>query len=937
VLLLAAAGCDCGGTNGAIPDEGGMPDADDNGARDDAEADVPEETPDQEAGDLPIDDGPERDEGGAEGAADADGEGEDAGIDVPEESEDGPGDDAGGEEADDAGGAEADDAGGAEADGGGEEADDGGPADSGVRYVFTGYGTFPPDLTGGYGYDLGDIDGDGDTDMVVAGGTVEFLYVNVSASGGVRFERRNLARLAGAESRDVDFLDPDGDGTADQILVTRFDGAHYVSKRGGDGEFAPTSGNVPFTPHDALQTAVGDLDGDGCEDLVVASAHLWAEHPDQARSRSPSYIFYGTCADTNGDGVWEYAPPAPLGAGDSLSCDADLADVDGDRDLDVLIVNHNDTGYPGETCGDCLSVLYRNEGPGAGGRPSFSAQALEGTAIHGEGGGFCDVDGDGDLDIVIAARLQASVLLRNDGSGAFSAVAGAIEDLPDRNMNYHPAFARIDGDANTDLLLSGEMVRVLLGAGDGTFRDVTVSSGWYDLGYFTCRYAATNDFSGDGHVDFIAVNGWEQNRLYLGAADPPGSFVDLTVDNLPPDADMTRDIEAGDVDGDTDPDVVLANEFGAGARLWLNRAAETGEARFVDADPAGWTRYYGNLRDVELFDGDGDLDGHVDLDVLFAAADAAGSPERTALFRNDATGSFTRVEGLYFDEGDGRLRARFPPSRYARAADTGDVDGDGDADVVLATAGACTYLENRSTAAECRFVKPLDHEAIWPQDVPGAKTTEEVELGDIDGDTDLDVVVAYANLVPWDPSPVPVLVYRNTSEAGALRFELTPASGRPFEAHNTKDVDLVDVDRDGDLDLFVSNWGRDGDDPGDTARNRLYLNDGRGAFAESTEGSDFDGCLDHTMEAEFEDIDGDGDPDLLTLSEFASDNKLYRNDFDHGAGFVDVTAEVFELAPEVYREDIGESATFVDVDADGLRELFVATDGQTRLLRRVSP
>ena len=150
-------------------------------------------------------------------------------------------------------------------------------------------------------------------------------------------------------------------------------------------------------------------------------------------------------------------------------------------------------------------------------------------------------------------------------------------------------------------------------------------------------------------------------------------------------------------------------------------------------------------------------------------------------------------------------------------------------------------------------------------------------------------------------------------------------------AEETREADFGDVDGDGDLDILFANvraFVPDAD-----PRNRLLINDGTGVFTDETQARlPADG--DHSFDGDFLDIDGDGDQDIITgntmLRGPAQPYRVYRND---GSGrFTEATAEVLPAGTTGSGFDI----EFADFDGDGRPDLFLASRGSAdRLLLRV--
>ncbi|GAB4521440.1 MAG: hypothetical protein Tsb0010_05680 [Parvularculaceae bacterium] len=332
-----------------------------------------------------------------------------------------------------------------------------------------------------------------------------------------------------------------------------------------------------------------------------------------------------------------------------------------------------------------------------------------------------DLDGDGDLDILIAHEYRPNVILINDGRGKFT--NESAERIPQLDRDSEDAIARdFDGDGDLDILFvseDDEENEYYINDGAGVFadaRDRLPTAG-------VTNGIASADLNGDGASDLVFGDSG-QNVLLI--ADGDGGFVDETSARLPEIPDATQDLEFGDVDGDGDLDLIVANEDDN--RLLINN----GDGIFADESA---TRLPYRETGEETREADfGDADGDGDLDIYFANVNfrRTGAPQDRLLI-NDGAGRFT-------DETAHRLPAI---DDYTMDADFIDIDGDGDLDIVtagLVISGGLApipyrVLENDGSG---RFAERTS--AHLPASARGVGT--DIEAGDYNGDGRADLYLA---------------------------------------------------------------------------------------------------------------------------------------------------------------------------------------------------
>jgi|GEM_PF-979549 len=529
-----------------------------------------------------------------------------------------------------------------------------------------------------------------------------------------------------------------------------------------------------------------------------------------------------------------------LGASCSRECR--LGDVDGDGDLDWVVANQNGGG----------NRVYLNDG---GGTFTDSGQSLGSNNTYGVSLG--DVDSDGDLDILAGNRGQADRVWLNDGSGTFTDSGQSLGSAG----TWGVELADLDGDGDLDFSEatdSGQPARVYLNDGSGVFTD----SG-QTLGNTTSGVLLPLDTDGDGDLDLVDANN-SAAKIWLN--DGSGTFTDSgqSLQNA-------HRVCGADVDRDGDVDLV----FGSGSTVsemvtvWLN----DGSGVFFDSGQVlgNGSTHHVNIAD---FDCDGDLD-------VFSGNVNPTKPN--TIWLNDGSGRFK-------DSG-----CRLGSSNTQGGA-VGDIDGDGDIDVIAAnsigsTAEAnCVYFNSLSgTWGQAKFID--SGQSL------GSSCSRECRLGDVDGDGDLDWVVANQNGGGNK-------IYLN--DGGGTFTD----SGQSLGTNNTYGVSLGDVDSDGDLDILAGNRGQ---------ADRVWLNDGSGSFTDSGQSLGSAG----TWGVELADLDGDGDLDFSEASDSGQPARIYLN---NGSG-------VFTDSGQTLGNTTSGVLLPLDTDGDGDLDLVDANNSAAKIWR----
>ena len=287
---------------------------------------------------------------------------------------------------------------------------------------------------------FGDVDGDDDADLLISGNSLNtgtkdayrhltHLYLN----DGGQFTLAENTTFYGVEGSSMEFADVDSDGDLDVLISGQRDvisnerGAITALYLNENGNFSLVE-NAPFEHISFGSVVFDDIDEDGDPDLLMNG---YTNNLDSSNAK--------LYKNESGDFTEVVGMPFKDGG---LHNTMDLADIDSDGDLDLLI-----TGVHKQSV---FASLYENQG----------GQFLElsNTPFEGVGGGdtvFADFDRDGDLDIILSGGTLTSRICKlyiNEGGGRFS----EFLDTPFEGFVYGAiAVADIDGDGDQDVLLSG--------------------------------------------------------------------------------------------------------------------------------------------------------------------------------------------------------------------------------------------------------------------------------------------------------------------------------------------------------------------------------------------------------------------------------------------------------------------------------------------------
>ena len=647
-------------------------------------------------------------------------------------------------------------------------------------------------------------------------GALSLLAADVAAQEcGALFPGRAYPLPDGALTNAVAIGDMNGDGRND-LVVARW-------TFGSNGSQVEVLLGVPPTDHvlattvnlpEAYDLALGDLDNDGNLDAVVTGP------------------FSQTVTPLLGDGLGGLTPLATSPTGAAFTQSITTGDFDHDGDDDVAIV----TKTPAT-----LRTFASTSG-------TLAVQTTINLLSPSLEAHPADFDLDGSLDLAVLASGGGVAFYQGTGTGAFSFVNGALTAGPARSL----AVGNFDADPRPELVVaSPSEVTYLDGAPGFVFTPSSIP-----VGFGTPEWIAALHADQDGHLDFAFLNqnaGW--TRIMHGDGSGGFQLGELSIGDQMPLA-----LVAGDLDADGLDD--LASVSGGPLVTTLRQDATAGivGSRTPDFFSGG-----GLLSDFAMVD----LDGDAHHDVL--ALHWISNPRLYPHF-GDGKGDF--AIGL-------KTTLSGAPFRLA----VGDFDGDGVTDAAVAHQSLVgqTPLDLRLGAGNGTFPVILDSSAPagdWPADVTIA-------------DLNLDGLSDVITTTRFDAAPGNVTV-RESAGGGAFVGGATYTAGSRPESTAVGDIDL-----DGDIDIVTCSSL--------DATLTIALGDGAGGFVPTTLPS---GPL--PLQVALPDLDVDGFADLVTTHTAIMETR-------RGLGGGAFAAATVYSTPDGVRQ-----LTVADLDQDGDDDLVGA-------------
>ena len=455
--------------------------------------------------------------------------------------------------------------------------------------------------------------------------------------------------------------------------------------------------------------------------LVAALLGVWS-FPQSLQGADRSPIFREVAQEVGLDfhhfigATGEYFFPEIMGAG------VGLFDYDGDGDLDVYFLQGtmldkakemSQSLFPFSGQAPPRNRLFRNDLNEKGELHFTDVTGAAGVGHEGYGMGMAvgDYDDDGRLDFYVT-NFGPNVLYHNNGRGTFTDVTREA-GVDDPRFSASAAFLDYDSDGDLDLYLTNYVSftvkgnkecgetrrdycsptvyeplpdRLFRNEGAGKFTDITEEAG-LGIAFGAGLGVVAVDFNFDDRLDIYVANDGTPNQFWVNTGD--GTFEDLglisgTAYNLDGVAEAGMGVTAADFDGDGDEDIFITHKKEETNTLYLNgRKAGFSDATYRSrlANPSAANTGFGTL--WFDYDNDGWLDlfvanGAVVIDTVELSHLAYPYSQKNQLFRNEAGSRFQEIGADLAGPG-------LELAEVSRGAAFGDIDNDGDVDIVIAT------------------------------------------------------------------------------------------------------------------------------------------------------------------------------------------------------------------------------------------------------------
>lgn len=519
---------------------------------------------------------------------------------------------------------------------------------------------------------LGDVDNDGDLDIVSGNnGQANRVWLNNDATPGIFNDSGQL--LGSNDTTALALGDIDNDGDLDLVEGNNNQG-NLVWLNDGSGVFSDSGRTLGNNQTSSIQ--LYDIDSDGKLDII------------EGNSNQGNSVWINA-----GSGVFNDSLQS-LGNNDTRALA--VADIDKDGDVDIATANASATA----------NQLWLGSLQGTWGTVEFVQSAAFGGNSSTKSITLGDIDNDGDLDLVTGSRTDTPTglpnqVLKNDGNGVFT-VSQALGTATTQEVRLRD----FDQDGDLDLVAANiaETSLTWINTGNGNYvpgQDLITNPATL------ARSVGFADADLDGDIDIFFGNGTD-NLIF---ANTNNVFTDsVQVPAL--DGFNSRQIEVVDVNHDGYSDMISCNALGA-ASIYTNNPGVPGT--YTDTTQALNNTAVGAASTTCFSVNIGDFNSDGSPDIVFGNG-VVGNGSPNEVWLNDGTGVYLLSQSLGLNQ--------------TTEVVSGDIDGDGDIDIVASNRGGqgnTTWINNGNGVFSLG-------------DILGGNDSRSIVLGDVDNDGDLDII-----------------------------------------------------------------------------------------------------------------------------------------------------------------------------------------------------
>jgi hypothetical protein len=641
----------------------------------------------------------------------------------------------------------------------------------GELLVWTGDGTGRFTASGGAssynnlgGLAVGDLNGDGFADLLTTDGRANKVLIRLGTSKGSLTAAPDVPMTSYPD--DVAVADVNGDGKLDMLVLNYTSGGSSVSVRVGDGAgnfTTPPAAEVPLTVGSA-EIAIGDINGDGNADFVASNGLTntvlvrlgdgtgrFRAAPEVSVGQKPLTI---ALADLNRDGKLDFVTTlngdnsttvsVRLGDGQGgfqagaqpevlvgiKPAGLALADVNNDGQADLLVGN---TGSPTKVISSNFGTVSVRLGNGAGGFVRIPAPRVASVASGGQVQRLAvgDVNNDGRPDLLPVyygngASVGGVSVRLGKGKGAFeSPAAPLLAEVPGAEL--FPEVIAV-GDVNNDGKLdfvtqASSQPATYLGDGNGGFSALPYAQNSYVQRKFTSMLLA--DVTGDGYLDLLVTHALG-TTVILG--DGTGRFSKAPASSVPNGRGSNPfALRVGDMNGDGKLDMLVGTFSSPDSRGTVAVRLGDGTGNFTPPpSPIAPELVLGHnyLQDLDIADVNGD--GNLDF-VAVTGPPNGGYENHASIWLGTGKGGFVPAA----------VAELLLPTEHPTNVALGDMNGDGNMDLVVSTSLYSSRVVIRLGDGQGRFTAPATRGVIVAGD--GIRS---LYLTDVDADGDLDILLA---------------------------------------------------------------------------------------------------------------------------------------------------------------------------------------------------